>query len=173
MQDIFELEMKKPTIFQDRNVLSPHYIPEHLPYRDKEIEKIMKILAPALSQKRPNNLFIYGKPGTGKTASTKHVLDRLERVKEKYGAKVESLYINCRVHNTKYQVLLKCAETCYPNENFMGHAATHLYEKFLKLKQVINELKGNAKAIDGDIVRITEYKLLLTPKGVKVAKTRK
>ncbi|MCD6523074.1 MAG: orc1/cdc6 family replication initiation protein [Candidatus Diapherotrites archaeon] len=132
MQDIFELEMKKPTIFQDRNVLSPHYIPEHLPYRDKEIEKIMKILAPALSQKRPNNLFIYGKPGTGKTASTKHVLDRLERVKEKYGAKVESLYINCRVHNTKYQVLLKCAETCYPNENFMGHAATHLYEKFLK-----------------------------------------
>ncbi|MCD6523073.1 MAG: cell division protein SepF [Candidatus Diapherotrites archaeon] len=43
----------------------------------------------------------------------------------------------------------------------------------IKLKQVINELKGNAKAIDGDIVRITEYKLLLTPKGVKVAKTRK
>jgi len=131
MQDIFEQEVRKETIFQDRNVLSPHYIPEHLPHREKEIEQIMKAIAPALSQKRPNNLFIYGKPGTGKTASTKHVLERLGNVREKYGAKVDSLYINCRVHNTKYQVLLKCTETCFPNENFMGHAATHLYEKFL------------------------------------------
>jgi len=42
----------------------------------------------------------------------------------------------------------------------------------IKLKQAVSELKGNARAINGDIVRVTEYKLLLTPKGIKVAKQK-
>ncbi|MBN3037346.1 MAG: orc1/cdc6 family replication initiation protein [Candidatus Diapherotrites archaeon] len=132
MQDIFEQEMSRPTIFKDRNVLSPHYIPDHLPYRDGEITRIMKAIAPSLSQKRPNNIFVYGKTGTGKTSSTKHVLSRLGEAAQKYEAPVEQVYINCRIHNTKYQVLLKCAERLCPEESFMGHPATFLYERLLK-----------------------------------------
>ena len=131
MADIFEQEVTRSTIFSDRNVLSPHYVPNHLPYRETEIEKIMKALAPSLSGKRPTNMFIYGKTGTGKTCSTKHVLERLQQVKERYNAAVDSLYLNCRVHNTKYQVLLKAAQQCWPNENFMGHPSTYLYERIL------------------------------------------
>ncbi len=130
--DIFEREMTRESIFRDRNVLSPHYVPEHLPYRDREIERIMKILAPALRGKKPNNIFIYGKTGTGKTATVKHVMDKLTQAKEKYNAPVDHIYINCRTHNRKYQVLLKIAETIYPEENFMGFASTHLYDKILE-----------------------------------------
>ena len=43
----------------------------------------------------------------------------------------------------------------------------------IKLKQAVSELKGNARAINGDIVRVTEYRLILTPKGIKVAKQKK
>lgn len=132
MENIFEKEIKRSTIFEDRNVLSPHYIPDHLPYREKEITKVMKLIAPALSQKRPSNLFIYGKTGVGKTAVVKHVLEKLKETKQKYEAKVDSIYMNCRMHNTKYQVLLKLAQRAEPKENFLGLSSTHLYERFLE-----------------------------------------
>lgn len=130
MENIFEKEINRKTIFEDRNILSPHYIPDHLPYRDNEITTVMKLIAPALSQKRPSNLFIYGKTGVGKTAVVKHVLEKLNETKEKYQANVGSLYLNCRVHNTKYQVMLKLAQIAKPDENFLGLSSTHLYEKF-------------------------------------------
>jgi cell division control protein 6 len=133
--DIFETEIQrsKSRLFRDRNVLSHHFIPQHLPFREEQIKRIMKLLAPALSGKDPSNLFIYGKTGTGKTASTKHVLDRLENVRKKYDAMVDYLYTNCRIHNTKYQVLIKCCEKAFPDAtSFLGLSSTHLYEKFLE-----------------------------------------
>lgn len=131
MEDIFEKELQKSTLFLDRNVLSPHYVPDYLPYREGEIEKIMKSLAPALSGKRTHNLFVYGGTGVGKTAVTKHVIEKLIQVKEKYKVNVDSLYINCRIQNTKYQVLLKCAEYTNPSENFIGFPFSHLFDKFI------------------------------------------
>ena len=43
----------------------------------------------------------------------------------------------------------------------------------IKLKQAISRIKEHAAEIDGDIARLSEYKLLVTPKGVKVAKSKK
>ncbi|MFH0986823.1 MAG: orc1/cdc6 family replication initiation protein [Candidatus Micrarchaeota archaeon] len=131
MRDIFEEELQKPTVFLNRNVLSPHYIPETLPHREKEIESIMKTLAPILNGKISHNLFLYGKTGTGKTASIKYVLEKLQEKKEKYGVKIDQVYVNCRIINTKYQILLKCAEYCYPEEKFVGFPFSHLFDKIL------------------------------------------
>ena len=132
MENLFEKEMNRSTIFEDRNVLSPHYLPDHLPYREGEITKVMKVIAPALSQKRPSNLFLYGKTGVGKTAVVKHVMEKLDETKKKYEANVDSIYLNCRTHNTKYQVLLKLAQRVAPKESFLGLSSTHLYEKFVE-----------------------------------------
>jgi len=120
MDDIFEKEMQKDTVFVDRNVLTSHYIPDTLPHREKEIDRVMKTLSQILKGKPPRNLFIYGKTGTGKTSTTKHVIDKLLQVKDKYKVGVDSIYINCRMLNTKYQVLLKCAEFCNSRKNFIG-----------------------------------------------------
>ncbi len=43
----------------------------------------------------------------------------------------------------------------------------------IKLKQAVSRIKDHARGIDGDIARLSEYKLLLTPRGVKVAKVKK
>jgi cell division control protein 6 len=162
MDDIFEREMQKQTVFLDRNVLSPHYIPEILPHREKEIEHIMKTLAPALNSKTPNNLFVYGKSGTGKTASIKHVIDKLLQVKEKYKANVDSVYVNCRNLDSKYQVVLKCAEYCFPNESFNGYPFAHLYDRMLRYVKdsnsnfivVLDELDA-VKNLDGLMYALT------------------
>lgn len=40
----------------------------------------------------------------------------------------------------------------------------------MKLKKAISRIKGTAQGIDGDIARLSEYKLLIAPEGVKIAK---
>ena len=40
----------------------------------------------------------------------------------------------------------------------------------VKLRQSISELKGIVTDINGDLARITEQKVLVTPSGVKIAK---
>lgn len=131
MNDIFEQELQKETVFKDRNVLSPHYIPDTLPYREKEIEKIMKTLAPSLSNKDSNNLFLYGKTGTGKTSVSKHVVNKLVEVKDKYDVTVDPVYVNCRIQDTKYQVILKMVGYCYPDKDFIGYSFAHLHDKLV------------------------------------------
>ena len=67
--DFSEILQESSSVFKDKGVLSPHYVPETLLYRDDELRKIMLCLAPALKGQKAKNLFVYGKSGTGKPAS--------------------------------------------------------------------------------------------------------
>ena len=40
----------------------------------------------------------------------------------------------------------------------------------IKLRQAVSEIKGTVHEINGDIARVTEHKLLVTPSGVKIKK---
>ncbi|MCX8197760.1 MAG: AAA family ATPase [Candidatus Micrarchaeota archaeon] len=119
--------LSKPTVFADRNVLSPHYVPETLPFREKEIERIMVWLSPALKNERPRNIFIYGKTGTGKTCSVKHVLSKLSQHK----SSAFSCYINCRMYNSRYRVIQKITKDLLPSLDSMGFGLAMLYEKMM------------------------------------------
>lgn len=119
--------LSKPTVFADRNVLSPHYIPETLPFREKEIEKIMNGLSPALKDERPRNLFLYGKTGTGKTCSVKHVIGKFLA----HPSKSKSCYINCRMYNSRYRVVQKITKELLPELDSMGFGFAMLYEKMM------------------------------------------
>ncbi|MCL5412037.1 MAG: hypothetical protein M1474_00140, partial [Candidatus Marsarchaeota archaeon] len=57
--------LKESAVFANREVLSPHYTPQRLVYREKEINKIENAVAPALKGEKGRNLFVYGKTGTG------------------------------------------------------------------------------------------------------------
>ncbi|MBI1973821.1 AAA family ATPase [Candidatus Micrarchaeota archaeon] len=131
MANVFEQELSKNTVFLDRNALSQSYIPDHLPHREAEIERMMRCLAPALQQKTVNNLFLYGKTGVGKTSCTKHVIEKLLETKQKHNVPVDGVYINCAINNSKYQVMLKVAEYCCPGENLVGFPFAALFEKIL------------------------------------------
>lgn len=119
--------LSKPSVFSDRNVLSPHYIPETLPFREAEIEKIMVGMAPALKNERPRNMFIYGKTGTGKTCSVKHVLAKF--LEHKSNSRI--VYMNCRMYNSRYRVIQKIAKEIMPELDSMGFGLAMLYEKVM------------------------------------------
>ncbi len=132
MPNLFEKELNRETIFKDRDAISQHYFPKELPFREKQIEEITKILAPSLKSKKPDNLFLYGKVGTGKTTVTLHVIKQLEEFAEKNQAKVSCNYINCRNHNSKYKVLIKAVKKFYPKDNFIGYSAGFIQEKLIE-----------------------------------------
>ncbi len=124
----FEDILSRPTVFANRDVLSPNYVPDILPFREREVERIMKIISPALKGHQPHNLFIYGKTGTGKTASVKHVM---EKFKEMNIPTAKMCYVNCRMYNTRYRVMQKVAKTYIPGLDKAGFGLPFIYEKLL------------------------------------------
>lgn len=115
IENIFESELRDRRIFKDLNILSPHYVPQELPHRESEIRDITKIIAPVLRNEKPNNTFIYGGTGTGKTCVVRYVLRKLSEFvnnsqKNPKGIIARDVYMNCKVRNSKYQVLLKILE---------------------------------------------------------------
>ncbi len=124
----FDDILSKGGVFKNMEVLSPHYIPDVLPHREKEIEVIMRTVAPALRNVKPKNLFLYGKTGTGKTSCSKHVMEQFNGMRRNAIMR----YMNCRIYNTRYKILFKIAEELDKGQVKMGYPHTHLYEILLE-----------------------------------------
>ena len=70
---LFEKYLTSESIFVNREVLRHSYRPVDLPHRQPQIDQVASILAPAIRDETPSNILIYGKTGTGKTASVRYV----------------------------------------------------------------------------------------------------
>ncbi len=134
LNHVFDQEFSKPTVFLDRNKIMPHYTPENLLFREKQISDISRIVAVTLRGQRPDNVFIYGKPGTGKTSTTRHVMSGLVKYGQEKSLQIRHAYINCRTHNKKYKIFLKTLRELFPDKpdkEFQGYSAAYLYEKLV------------------------------------------
>ncbi|QLG28266.1 AAA family ATPase [Halorarum halophilum] len=106
---LFDDLLSGEPIFENKEVLRPSYTPHELPHRTDQINKMATILVSALRGETPSNILIYGKTGTGKTASAKFVSQELESTSQKYDVPCEVEYINCEVTDTQYRVLAQLA----------------------------------------------------------------
>ena len=106
---LFDDLLEGEPIFENKEVLRPSYTPRKLPHREEQINNMATILVTALRGDTPSNILIYGKTGTGKTASAKFVSEELESTSEKYEVPCEVEYINCEVTDTQYRVLARLA----------------------------------------------------------------
>lgn len=89
-------------IFKNEEVLSSDYLPELLPHREQQIKQLADNLLPASRGRQPQNTFLFGSPGIGKTASVKYVF----REFEEYSG-IKTIYINCWDYKTATAVLSK------------------------------------------------------------------
>lgn len=108
LTSFFEDFLYKESLFIDRGVLLTTYTPETVYHRDKEINKIANILAPAIKQQKPSNLFVYGNTGTGKTLTVKHIITNLEEITKNKKIPLKIIYTNCklkRVADTEYRLV--------------------------------------------------------------------
>ncbi len=133
--NIFEKMLRKPQIFKNRDVLRHSYTPEYLPHRKEQIEAIASILLPALQGETPSNILIYGKTGTGKTATVKFVGRQLEEAGRKMDAHCYVHYLNCEIIDTQYRVLATLAKVLGKNVPMTGWPTDQVYEE---LKEAID-----------------------------------
>ena len=108
-QGLFDDLLSGEPIFENKEVLRPSYTPRELPHRNEQINRMATILVSALRGDTPSNILIYGKTGTGKTASAKFVSNELESTSQRYDVPCEVEYINCEVTDTQYRVLAQLA----------------------------------------------------------------
>ncbi len=129
MPNIFESLMSSPKIFRNRDVLRHSYTPEHLPHRSEQIEELASILVPALKGETPSNIFIYGKTGTGKTATVRYVGRQLEEMGKKLKIYCYVHYLNCERIDTQYRVLATLAKVLGRNVPMTGWPTDQVYDE--------------------------------------------
>jgi cell division control protein 6 len=100
---------KKHGIFEKPEALEPSYIPKELPHRDEQIEKTASVLVSALRSETPSNILMYGRRGTGKTATVRYVGRELESAGQRFGVDCVVEHIDCAEVDTGYRVLVRLA----------------------------------------------------------------
>ena len=99
------------SVFKNEASLYSDFLPERLPCRENEIQSLAVGLRPLTQARKAENFFVFGLPGTGKTAVTKFVLKELQE----FSSRAKALYLNCFEHNSRHSVLtalaafMKCA----------------------------------------------------------------
>jgi len=151
-------------LFKNKTVLQANYQPESIGHRDSQIEATASILAPALRGERISNLFVYGKTGTGKTLSIKHVGDKMvARLKEVGDDSLRFVYVNCKlkkVADTEYRILAEIVHELGGSVPSTGLPTDQVYARFIDLidkkKQmivlVLDEIDQAVKKISDNFI---------------------
>lgn len=92
-------------IYQNRDALRGDYQPDTLVGRDTELERYKTALQPVINGEQPNNIFLYGKTGVGKTAGTRFLLDHLVDDAAQYDdIDLTVKMLNCDGLSSSYQI---------------------------------------------------------------------
>jgi len=89
-----------PRIISDPSVFLEGFLPESLAGRKTLMQEIEACLAPSLRRDKPENVWIWGPVGSGKTAVAKSILRKLTRE-----TRAKGCYVNCWEHDSLYSVL--------------------------------------------------------------------
>ncbi len=127
---IYMIYDRESSLIQNHVLFTEDYIPPILLAREDQIKELEFCISPAVGNKKPINAWIYGGPGTGKTATCKFLLRKLEKE-----TNVRGLYINCWKHPTFYAIIDKMVREL----RILG--AEKLDTSF-KLERLQNHLKG-------------------------------
>jgi archaeal cell division control protein 6 len=124
-------------LFKDKRVLQSNYKPDTIAHREKEVEGVASILAPALRGERVSNLFIYGKTGTGKTLSVQYVGNKItQKLGEMGKDSVKFVYINCKlkkVADTEYRMLAEIIHLLGGSVPSTGLPTQDVYSRFIDI----------------------------------------
>ncbi len=144
LDQIFDL-FAANNLFKSKSVLQSNYFPQIITHRDEQISNVASILAPVLRGEKASNLFVYGKTGSGKTLSVKHVGNKImEKIKEAEKQNLKIIYVNCKlkkVADTEYRIMAEIVSELGGSVPITGLPTDRVYSRFIDLidskKQII------------------------------------
>lgn len=126
----------KQSLFENKFVLQTAYTPENIPHREKQIEQVASILAPALRGERTSNLFVYGQTGTGKTLTIQYVRNEMLKRAKKNALPLNMHYLNCKlkkVSDTEYRILAELIKKFGGEVAATGLPTQQVYNRFIDI----------------------------------------
>ncbi len=154
---------RKPTtaIFTSSSyVLSIDYLPtkkSEIISRDIEIENLVRILNPIMYGRKPSNIFIYGKPGTGKTLLSRYVCSRLSKEASENGKIVKIIYENGK-NKTSLKIIWNIVNYFSNNKINLRGADTGTY--WNKFWDIIDSVNGHVIVILDEIDTLKDQDIL-------------
>lgn len=137
---MFKDNNKRQNILRSETILTANHVPEELVSRGDEIEQIVRAVQPLTRRDQPENLFVYGPAGAGKSTCVKHVFDRLSKE-----TRVKTVSINCWQYNTRSSLLTELLiQLGYP----APRKGKPVDELLSKLKEWLEKNRGVAVALD-------------------------
>lgn len=141
---------RKQNIFRNKDALSESYQPDRIEERDEEIQEYMDALQPIVDGWEPNNVFLYGNTGVGKTAVTEYILGVLQEDVEEYDdVDLSIVSINCKTLSSSYQVAVELVNTLRPRG---GEISSTGYPQ----QTVFNKLYDELEAIGGTVLIVLD-----------------
>lgn len=93
-------------MIEDSRVLREEFLPNQIQHRNSELNQISSALEPCLHDDQPENLFIFGPSGVGKTCIARFTLDRLrEQLID-----LRCQYVNCWQDYTRFPLIYRLLE---------------------------------------------------------------
>lgn len=146
MAKVFEKYKKEhaSNIFKDMTFLSKGYYPskfEEILHRNREAEQFKSMLGKAMRNTVPDNIFVYGKTGTGKTMLSRHITKQLSDEAGEIGIPVKCCYINCEAVTSDMELMKAMIRLILDDESGIkgGVSMTSHFNVFCRL---LNLYKG-------------------------------
>lgn len=150
------------SIFANKDALSESYQPEEIEERDEEIAAYMDALQPIVDGWEPNNIFLYGNTGVGKTAVTEYLLRMLETDIEAYDdVDLSVLSLNCNTLTSSYQVAIAMVNTLRDPGDELSATGYPQQTVFAKLYSELEALGGTVLVVLDEIDSIGDRDELL------------
>ena len=159
LHNVFEKAITGKPLIRRRDVLRADFIPDKLLFRDDEMRSVAEPLSPLLKGSRASNLFLYGKPGTGKTVVARHVLKHLRNRAAELKVKVALAYSNTKITGREYSVLvelgsmlgLKLPPTGLASGDLFSKILAHINDQGINTVFVLDEIDFLVKR-HGDVI---------------------
>jgi cell division control protein 6 len=123
-------------IFKDRSKLSPRYIPERLPHREKQIESLLSVYRPALEDVKGAFLQpvqVVGGVGTGKTCTAMRFGNMVEKEASKRRINLKHVYVNGKVDGAnRYTLYRRILDDACPSISSRGLSPEDMLVQMVK-----------------------------------------
>lgn len=149
-------------VFDDASALEPSYQPEYFVPRGDVFEEYVTALQPLAEGRAGQHIFVHGRPGTGKSATTRYVLNKLQNdIEASTDRSLAVQQIVASAGSSSFKMLIKAV-----NELRDSRHATPMATTGHSTAEVIDALIGELSALNDPLVLVVDDAHLLSDPNV-------